>query len=94
MKNDYPIPSVTSNHLHRAHAAVEANDKRFVLPGYFPSLLSDEIIPRIHDVFFGQPMLQSMVVYNDFDHSVLLSLNEIIMQGEKRRNSPQQALPR
>jgi hypothetical protein len=39
-------------------------------------------------------MLQSMVMYNDFDHSVLLSLNEIIMQGERRGNNSRQALPR
>lgn len=94
MKNDDPIPSVTSNYLHRAHVAIEANDKYFILPRHFPSLLSYEIIPRIQYVFFGQSMLQSMVMYNNFDHSVLLSLNEIIMQGERRGNNSRQALPR
>lgn len=94
MKNDYPIPSALSNHLHRTHIAIEANNKYFILPRHFPSLLSYEIIPRIQYVFFGQSMLQSMVMYNDFDHSVLLSLNEIIMQGERRGNNSRQALPR
>lgn len=39
-------------------------------------------------------MLERVLVHNDFDHRYLLSLNEIILQGERLSNSYKQALPR
>lgn len=56
--------------------------------------LADEAFPGKLDFFPCKPMLERMLVHNDFDHRYLLSLNEIILQGERLGNNHQQALPR
>ena len=57
-------------------------------------LLHYKIPPSILDFPTAQIMLERMLVHNDFDRRYLLSLNEIILQGERLGNNHQQALPR
>lgn len=94
MINKHSVPLVSCNHLNGSMHLIEPNSKNLILTRRRPVLLHHKIPPGILDFLATQIMLERVLVHNDFDHRYLLSLNEIILQGERLGNSHQQALPR
>lgn len=94
MINKHSVSSVSCNHLNGSMRLVEPNSKNLIFIRRCPVLLHYKIPPSILDFPTAQIMLERVLVHNDFDHRYLLSLNEIILQGERLSNSYKQALPR
>lgn len=94
MINKHSVPLVSCNHLNRSMLLIEPNSKNLIFVRRCPVLLHYKIPPGILDFLAIQIMLKRVFVHNDFDHRYLLSLNEIILQGERLGNNHQHALPR
>lgn len=94
MINKHSVSLVSCNHLNGSMHLVEPNSKNLIFIRRCPVLLHYKIPPSILDFPTAQIMLERVLVHNDFDHRYLLSLNEIILQGEWLGNNHQQALPR
>lgn len=88
------IRLLNRNHLNHDSLLRNAHCHHLVAVRGAAVSLADEAFPSKLDFFPCKPMLERMLVHNDFDHRYLLSLNEIILQGERLGNSHQQVLPR
>lgn len=87
MINKHSVSLIPCNHLNGSIHLIKPNSKNLIFIRRRPVLLHYKIPPGILDFLATQIMLERVFVHNDFDHRYLLSLNEIIQQGERLGNS-------